>query len=372
MNTWIAPLVGQDGWKVTQAQAYRVQRSGGSCPTEHNGLRVYSIEISDMKGANNSFPGFRMRMGDWGINKLVVLHEMGHAIGLGDGYTYSDGSHTPIGQPTSTMKDQWSLKGVLQQDDIDGIRFLWARIRGASEPCPSGYKIGGCNGSGCSGAVYCVPTGTTTGNARLEMSKSTYAVNETIVVRTFNLPGNSTDWVGIYAAGAADTAELQYIYSGGVKNGTMQFTGRAAGSYEARLFFNDSYTREAKVSFKVGSSSVDNCPNDPNKTEPGICGCGVPEGTCSQGPSISMSKSTFAVSETIKVSFSGMSGNSTDWIGLYKTGAANESYLVYQYTGSGKKSGTLSFAGRSAGSYEARLFLNDSYTLKKKVSFTVK
>jgi predicted enzyme involved in methoxymalonyl-ACP biosynthesis len=26
---------------------------------------------------------------------------------------------------------------------------------------------------------------------------------------------------------------------------------------------------------------VDNCPNDPNKTEPGKCGCGVPEGTCS-------------------------------------------------------------------------------------------
>jgi hypothetical protein len=60
----------------------------------------------------------------------------------------------------------------------------------------------------------------------------------------------------------------------------MQFTGRAAGKYEARLFFNDSYTLEKKVSFTVGSGPVDNCPNDPNKTEPGLCGCGVPEGTC--------------------------------------------------------------------------------------------
>lgn len=25
---------------------------------------------------------------------------------------------------------------------------------------------------------------------------------------------------------------------------------------------------------------IDNCVNDPNKTEPGDCGCGVPEGTC--------------------------------------------------------------------------------------------
>jgi len=27
---------------------------------------------------------------------------------------------------------------------------------------------------------------------------------------------------------------------------------------------------------------IDNCPDDPNKTEPGECGCGVPEGTCSR------------------------------------------------------------------------------------------
>ncbi|MCU0663405.1 MAG: hypothetical protein MUC50_13895 [Myxococcota bacterium] len=29
-----------------------------------------------------------------------------------------------------------------------------------------------------------------------------------------------------------------------------------------------------------GPNPVDNCPKDPNKTEPGNCGCGVPEGTC--------------------------------------------------------------------------------------------
>jgi hypothetical protein len=30
----------------------------------------------------------------------------------------------------------------------------------------------------------------------------------------------------------------------------------------------------------VASLSQDACPNDPNKTQPGECGCGVPEGTC--------------------------------------------------------------------------------------------
>jgi hypothetical protein len=29
-----------------------------------------------------------------------------------------------------------------------------------------------------------------------------------------------------------------------------------------------------------GGDDPDNCPSDPNKTEPGVCGCGVPEATC--------------------------------------------------------------------------------------------
>jgi hypothetical protein len=30
----------------------------------------------------------------------------------------------------------------------------------------------------------------------------------------------------------------------------------------------------------AGSGGIDNCPNDPDKTAPGECGCGVPEGSC--------------------------------------------------------------------------------------------
>ncbi|MCU0665350.1 MAG: hypothetical protein MUC50_23870 [Myxococcota bacterium] len=118
-------------------------------------------------------------------------------------------------------------------------------------------------------------------------------------------------------------------------------------------------------------SSTDACPSDPNKTDPGICGCGVPEGTCAPTPTIRMSKSTYAVNEAIVVSYSGLPGNATDWVGLYAAGAAHTNYLDYLYS-EGKVSGTMSFQGRAAGSYEARLFLNDSYTLTAKVSFVVK
>ena len=38
--------------------------------------------------------------------------------------------------------------------------------------------------------------------------------------------------------------------------------------------------------YKSGDNNSDQCPNDPNKTEPGKCGCGVPEGTCNTNGTI--------------------------------------------------------------------------------------
>ncbi|MCU0665309.1 MAG: M66 family metalloprotease [Myxococcota bacterium] len=40
--------------------------------------------------------------------------------------------------------------------------------------------------------------------------------------------------------------------------------------------------KKLAVAYTCGTGSTnDNCPDDPNKTEPGQCGCGKPEGTCS-------------------------------------------------------------------------------------------
>lgn len=172
---------------MKQATAYRVQ----NCPSTHNGLKVYTIEISNLDGADNTCPGFNMRMGNWGIHEYVVTHEMGHGLGMGDTYKYAGGTHTPIGQPAAVMNNNWAVKGVLQRDDIDGIRHLWARLRGGSSACPAGYKTGDCIGSSCGYASFCVPT------------------------------GNDPD-----------------------------------------------------------DDPGDSCPNDPKKTSPGKCGCGVAEGTC--------------------------------------------------------------------------------------------
>ena len=43
----------------------------------------------------------------------------------------------------------------------------------------------------------------------------------------------------------------------------------------------------------VGEGLVqDDCPDDPNKSEPGLCGCGVPEGSCGGGGNIALGKPT--------------------------------------------------------------------------------
>ncbi|MGA1824275.1 MAG: hypothetical protein ACMUIP_06370 [bacterium] len=90
----------------------------------------------------------------------------------------------------------------------------------------------------------------------LNMSKTTYDAHEAIVVNFANIPANSTDWIGIFAAGASHEAYLRHIYSDGAANGTMRFNGLpTAGEYNARLFFKDSYNPEYEVSFTVGGDS---------------------------------------------------------------------------------------------------------------------
>ncbi|MFS8071033.1 MAG: PHP domain-containing protein, partial [Byssovorax sp.] len=116
--------------------------------------------------------------------------------------------------------------------------------------------------------------------ASITMGSSSYSVGQQISVKYANLPSGATHWIGLYNATSADTNFITWQYASSTGSGTLSFSGLQAGSYEARLFYNDSYQRQAKASFSVGQVT-DLCPNDPNKTAPGHCGCGKAEGTCS-------------------------------------------------------------------------------------------
>lgn len=61
----------------------------------------------------------------------------------------------------------------------------------------------------------------------------------------------STDWVALYSAGAPDSAIRAWRYTTGATSGSVPLTvpwGTPAGSYEMRLFSNNSYTRLATSS----------------------------------------------------------------------------------------------------------------------------
>ena len=125
----------------------------------HNKLRVYTIKLSNMNGGNNTWSGSNamlMNLGKWGINSGVILHEVGHQIGLADTYYWIN--HEPVGQPDAIMNNLWSLNGKLQKDDIDGIRFVWKVLnkKNNGKVCPLGYKKGEYRGKLIWGENYCV------------------------------------------------------------------------------------------------------------------------------------------------------------------------------------------------------------------------
>src|SRR5439155_16659050 len=110
------------------------------------------------------------------------------------------------------------------------------------------------------------------------------------------------------------------------------------GAYEFRMFINNGYT-------KVATSSTVTV----NADNPAV--------------TLTPSPTSLPVGADLTISFTAPSGRpSDDWIGLYKVGDPDTSYLWWRYTG-GATSGsfTLSAPG-PAGQYEFRYFVRNSYT----------
>lgn len=81
MNTWIEPLIGEDEWGVTSAQAYRVDvDDNNECPRSDQGVSVYTIRIRDMQGGSNSPAGMTMQMGAGGLPRRPYCTKWGMAL----------------------------------------------------------------------------------------------------------------------------------------------------------------------------------------------------------------------------------------------------------------------------------------------------
>ncbi|MBY0495569.1 MAG: S8 family serine peptidase [Cyanobacteria bacterium] len=89
----------------------------------------------------------------------------------------------------------------------------------------------------------------------ITINTPTVAPGGVISFTVANGPGNRADWVGLAPAAAADMGKIDWIYlngtrsapASGIANATLQFIAPATpGSYDVRLFSNDTYTRIAR------------------------------------------------------------------------------------------------------------------------------
>jgi len=180
-----------------------------------------------------------------------------------------------------------------------------------------------------------------------------------VTVGVQNGPGNPTDWLGLYQAGAADGAYSNWFYLNGTKSApasgvttaSVPFTMPGiAGTYEFRLFANNGFTKLATSPTVTVQSTG--------------------------GPSLTVNGSSAAITvapgATVTVGVQNGPGNRADWIGLYPAGAlcGTNPWLDWfylngtkAYPSSGLQSATVAFVmPATAGAYEFRFFLNDTCT----------
>ena len=144
------------------------------------------------------------------------------------------------------------------------------------------------------------------------------------------------DWIGLYEVGASNYSYRWWAYTYGATSGTAYITAPAqAGNYEVRYLLNNGYTDAAR--------------SNPVSVESGY--------------TVTATPANAVVGQSLTVSWTAPAGAGTwDWIGLFKVGTSNYSYLWYRYT-YGATSGSFSVAGPTQpGDYELRYLLNNGYT----------
>ena len=175
-------------------------------------------------------------------------------------------------------------------------------------------------------------------------STLTPAPGTPLTVTLNNGYGGSGDWLAFAATGSVNASYVTFVYVGaGVLNRTWTITTpNLPGTYEFRLFSNNTYTRLATSPVvTIGS-------NNPPPTSPA---------------SIAVSATTIAPGASLTATLTNAPGGQYDWMALASTTAANTSYVQYIYVGAGVTTKTWTVTAPStAGSYEFRLFANNGYT----------
>ena len=179
---------------------------------------------------------------------------------------------------------------------------------------------------------------------KLSPTKTIYAPAEKIIVNFSGFPGNGLDWIGIAIAGSKDADYVARNFLVGKTNGTLTFNGLLFGNYELRGYYNNDSVIKTRLTFRVGNIDT----NTIVKTQ----------------------KPVYKVNEAVIVEYSGLPGNSSDWLSIAKKGSRDAEFIAWNYT-NGLQSGQMPFAGLPEGDYEARVYFNNEGMVRVRYYFKV-
>ncbi len=197
------------------------------------------------------------------------------------------------------------------------------------------------------------------GGPALGVQVGAVQVGSEVEVWFSGMPGNDSDWVGLFRVDSTDRQHLSWSYTRGEVNGSLTFrVPSEPGHYEFRAFERNDYTRLAVSDrFEVRPVATTPSPSPPTPAPP------APPPPPVSGPVVRVGAGVVAPGESLEVSFAGSREQVRAWIGLFRQGASDRQYSLWQYTESGS-SGSLTFvAPAEPGVYEFRMFEGSGYDL---------
>lgn len=187
----------------------------------------------------------------------------------------------------------------------------------------------------------------------LATDKAFYEENEDITVSFENIPNLVSDWIGIYKMGkkiGSDYSDSWDYVSNYVDAGKMTLTKNLPkGYYLATYLLKGAYFEPGEpVYFSIGKDIS----------------------------SVSCEKTTYDISEEIKINYQDGPGTPKDWVGLFKEGkvvGVDELDAFYYTYGATDGYITIKPGDLAAGTYFCSLYINDSYDeVSPRITFTIK
>jgi len=183
----------------------------------------------------------------------------------------------------------------------------------------------------------------------ITLNKTTYINSEPVTVNFSGMTAKNQDWIGIYPKNSSNDwgNVVAWHWTGDTTNGQVTFETLPTGEYEARAFYNNSFTLEAKKAFKVEIDTA-------------------------TAPILVTNKVTYTNSEPVTITFTKMQVKNQDWIGVYPKNSSNAwgNVVAWQWTND-TTDGNITFETLPTGEYEARAFYNNSFYVEAKKTFNV-